>query len=136
MNRLASLCAGLIALPVIGVGLAYTEPAPHPLCDHGHPAKRAPGVTYGGLLPLHHYQRDHVCPLGLGCPDVIENVRYQRCDRTGQFGRCEAGPAKEKDDDEHEAEENSCSGRWTQDYARSWLAGRWPVDAAHGYDKP
>ena len=136
MSRIASLLAGLVALPAIGVGLAYTEPASRPLCDHGHPAKRAPNVTYGGLLPLHHYQRDHVCPLGLGCPDVIDNVRYQRCDQTGPRGRCEAGPAADKDADEHDAIEKYCSGEWPIDYARSWLAARWPVDAAHGYDKP
>ena len=118
-----------LAAFLVGISCGATPP----LCVNGHPAKRAPDVTYGGLPPRHGYQRDHIVSLGLGGPDIKSNVRYQRCDRTGEFGRCEAGPAADKDADEHLAEEKMCSGRWTQDYAQQWLARRWPLDAAHGY---
>ncbi len=136
MSRLASFLAGLIALPVIGVGIAYPESASHPLCINGHPARRAPDVSYGGLPALHGHQRDHLTPLELGGPDVAANVRYQRCDATGERGRCLSGPAADKDADEHKAGGKYCAGLWELDYARAWLAARWPVDAAHGYDEP
>ncbi len=136
MIRLTSFLAGLVALPVIGVGLAYTEPAERPLCVNSHPSRRSPDVSYGGLPTLRGHQRDHLIPLELGGPDIASNVRYQICDATGERGRCLAGPAAAKDADEHTAGQNYCSGQWPLDYARSWLAARWPVDAAHGYDKP
>ncbi len=142
MSRLTSLIAGLVALPAIAAGLAYVEPtsfppaSAQPGCINGHPARRSPDVTYGGLPSLHGYQRDHLIPLGLEGADIAANVRYQRCDQTGRRGRCEAGPAADKDGDEHDAIEKHCSGKWSLDYARSWLAAGWPVDAAHGYDKP
>jgi hypothetical protein len=129
MIRSLALAAGL-ATALAGACNAQD----HPLCIHGHPAPRAPGITFGGLPPKHGYQRDHWWSLGLGGPDTVANVQYQRCDLTGLYGRCEAGPAAVKDADEHEAEENMCSGRWLPDYARQWLAARWPIDAAHGYD--
>lgn len=47
------------------------------LCVNGHPAKRSPDVSYGGLEPRHGYQRDHCVPLGLGGPDTETNVWYQ-----------------------------------------------------------
>jgi hypothetical protein len=126
MIRPIAFCAGL-ALAWCGTAEAQS------LCTNGHPARRAAHVTYGGLPARHGYQRDHVVSLGLGGPDVASNVRYQRCDHTGDYGRCEAGPAALKDADEHMAEEKMCSRRWTPDYARQWLAYRWPLDTAHGY---
>ena len=114
-------------------GLTTQLPHSAPLCINGHPAPRDPNVTYGGLPEKSGYQRDHVWPLELGGPDTADNVKYQRCDQTGPRGRCEQGPAKLKDDDEHFAGGQMCAGRWSQDFAKRWLAGRWPVDAAHGY---
>jgi hypothetical protein len=114
------------------------------LCIHGHPVKRPPDcatqrvegcITYGGLPSKHGYQRDHLCSLELGCPDTADNVRYQRCDIFGPHGRCLAGPAADKDADEHEAGVNMCSGRQTPQEAREWLAKRWfPYGPAQGYD--
>ena len=125
--RIAALAA------VLGIPLAIFCATPQPLCTHGHPVKRAAGVTYGGLPVRPGYQRDHWCPLGLGCPDTPENVHYQRCDGFGPFGHCLAGPAHEKDSDEYVAIEKFCSGKWTNPYARQWLADRWPLDAEHGF---
>lgn len=119
----------MLCLAASVISISYAQP----LCIHGHPAPRSHHVTYAGLAPRHGFQRDHLRSLGLGGLDVADNVRYQRCDRTGSYGRCESGPAALKDADEHMAEEKVCSGRWAVEDAISWLAGRWPVDAAHGY---
>ncbi len=132
MIRLTSFLAGLVALPVIGVGLAYTEPAERPLCVNSHPAKRTPGVTYGGLLALHGYQRDHwPYPLCLGQIDTADHVRYQLLDE-----------AHEKDRLERYACESYCAGAMDlltaqglfDDWPRSYqqVFGEWPPHAKAG----
>jgi hypothetical protein len=123
-----------IAATILGLACQQALPPP-PLCVDGHPSRRNP-ATYGGLPPRRGYQRDHWCPLELGGPDIADNVKYQRCDQTGPHGRCERGPAAKKDGDEHRAGEKMCAGKWSRDYAREWLAARWPQDPAHGYDLP
>ena len=131
MIRPIAFCAGLV---LSGVAQAQSLPN-NPLCVHGHPARRAAHVIYGGLPHRPGYQRDHYISLGLGGSDIRANVHYQRCDRLGLYGRCEAGPAADKDNDEHKAEENMCGrAHWSPDYARQWLAHNWPLDSAHGYD--
>lgn len=57
--------------------LAFVVAISSPLCVDGHPAHREAHVTYGGLLPRHGYERDHVIPLCLGGPDERSNVQYQ-----------------------------------------------------------
>ena len=103
------------------------------LCIRSHPVKRLPNCTrarvtqcidYVGLRPLRGYQRDHVIPLELGGPDTPENVRYQKLSL-----------ALQKDNDEHTAGGNMCLKAWSQAFAQEWLAAKWPVDAAHGYDR-
>jgi hypothetical protein len=130
-HRTLCLIVGIL-LAMIAAVKAYGDT----LCVHGHPAKRAAHITYGGLPAKPGYQRDHWCSLGLGCPDILANVHYQRCFKTGPYGRCESGPAADKDKDEHTAEEKMCGRRWALEYARQWLAAGWPVDVAHGYDQP
>lgn len=130
MIRPIAFCAGLV------LAWCGTAEAQSPLCFNHHPVKRSAYVTYGGLPRKPGYQRDHLCPLGLGCPDIISNVRYQRCFQTGFRGTCLAGPAADKDHDEHAAIEHMCSrDAWPPPMARHWLAARWPVDAMHGYDQ-
>ncbi len=132
MNRFACFVAGLVAFPVIGVGLAYTEPASHPLCVHSHPAPRSPDVTYGGLPSRHGYQRDHWhYPLCLGQIDNADHVRYQPLDE-----------AHEKDRLERYACESYCAGTidlptarglfddWPRSYQQ--VFGEWPPHAKAG----
>jgi hypothetical protein len=104
-----------------------------PGCVDGHPAKRMPDckvalvpgcINYGGLLPLHGYQRDHYISLGLLGPDTPGNVHYQRL-----------GMALVKDVSERKAVEWYCSGIMAVEDAQRWVAERWPVDVAHGYDR-
>jgi len=92
MSRLASLCAGLIALPAIGAGLAYVEPMSFPpaaaqqACHEGprlyetdHAAYvrqsrrvfAAWGVPYGDR---HNYELDHRVPRCLGGSDADDNL--------------------------------------------------------------
>ena len=94
------------------------------LCVNGHPAPRPSYVTYGGKRPAVGYQRDHVCPLCLGCPDTAANVVYQPWPE-----------AHRKDADERRACEVYCAGEQTPerlDAARRWLADRWP---RHWWDR-
>jgi hypothetical protein len=131
--RLASLFAGAVAAIAIAALAGAQEHRDLHGCRNGHPIKRIE-ATYGGVHGKRGYQRDHVCPLGLGCPDVASNVKYQRCEEFGAFGKCLRGPAAKKDGDEDTAIEKYCSEHWSPDYAKAWLAERWPVDKAHGYD--
>ena len=89
---------------VEGPSEARGEPGIEVLCEDGNPAKRLPDcprgtidpgvcISYGGLPGRYGYQRDHWISLGIGGSDTAENVHYKRCDRFGQFGKCEAGPA-------------------------------------------
>jgi hypothetical protein len=111
-----SLRAALCLL-VLGACLdTVTGPASaQSLCIDGHPAHRRPNVTYGGLPPMHGWQRDHCESLSLGGADDASNVRYQPL-----------AEARVKDADERTAIENYCAGLWTLAQARAWLAGRWP----------
>jgi len=95
-----------------------------PGCINGHPAHRRTDVTYGGLQPLHGYQRDHYVSLELLGPDTRANVHYQVL-----------AFAHMKDGDEHRAGEWYCAQIMTLPQGRAWLAERWPLDAAHGYDR-
>jgi hypothetical protein len=104
-----------------------------PGCIDGHPVRRAPDcsavmvpgcITYGWLAKRHGYQRDHYISLGLLGPDTKANVHYQQL----QF-------ALWKDGDERRADHFYCSGEKTLDDAQAWLRTRWPLDAAHGYDR-
>jgi hypothetical protein len=132
MMRFASLFAGTVVVlaAYLALGQEHRDP---PGCHDGHPMRRI-NATYGGMHGVHGYQRDHVVPLGLLGPDTASNVKLQRCDKYGTIGKCLAGPAADKDNDEDEAIEKYCSGRWDLDYARAWLANRWPTDKEHGYD--
>jgi hypothetical protein len=90
---------------------------PTVLCINGHPAPRRPDVTYGGLAPRHGFERDHICPLGLGCPDILDNLQYQ--------------PYPDyvaKDEEERKAEEYYCRNPSTQllDQLRSQFKREWP----------
>jgi hypothetical protein len=84
---------------------SQSDPA---LCADGHPAKRRPDVTYGGLAPRHGYQRDHRISLCLGGPDTRANVWYQPL-----------AEAHEKDRVEHWLCEQVCAGTMELTEARS-----------------
>ena len=86
---------------------ACTDEYDH-LCVDGHPRKRNPYVTYGGLAPMHGYQRDHRIPLCLGGPDTRANVRYEL-----------AEDALIKDIDERAACRDYCRRKITLDEARA-----------------
>jgi hypothetical protein len=70
----------MLVVPLV-VFLAACKPAPAQqsagLCVGGHPAPRAPDVTYAYLAPRHGFQRDHIVPLCLGGSDTADNVQYQ-----------------------------------------------------------
>jgi hypothetical protein len=69
---------GAILCGVAAVAIAYAVGGQAgPLCVDGHPAARRAGVTYGGLLARHGYQRDHLWPLCAGGPDTRSNVWYE-----------------------------------------------------------
>jgi hypothetical protein len=133
MMRLASLFAGAVVVLAAYLALGH-EGRDFPACHNGHPMKRI-NATYGGVRGQRGFQRDHLIPLGLMGPDTAANVKLQRCDEFGAYGRCLRGPAADKDKDEDDAIEKYCSGHWDLDYARAWLAKRWPTDKEHGYDR-
>ncbi len=92
MSRLVSLCAGLIALPVIGVGLAYVEPMAVPTAaaqrachegrrlyqtDHAAYVRQARRVFAAWGVPFadrSNYELDHRVPRCLGGSDADSNV--------------------------------------------------------------
>jgi hypothetical protein len=82
------------------------------LCDHGHPAKRSPHVTYGGMPPVRGWVRDHVVPLCLGGADTAENIQYQK-----------PRPAAEKDERERQACEAYCAGNLSLSAAKLYVKG-------------
>jgi hypothetical protein len=92
------------------------------LCINGHPAPREHNLTYGGLLPRHGYERDHLIPLCLGGADLPGNVRHQQLIE-----------AKAKNQEEKYLCEAYCAGRIPLGKARQTIIRDWPQDAYHGY---
>jgi len=134
---IATIAAGIAAVAVITIfdppGTIGTSAA-FPLCINGHPTRRPPNPTYGGLAPRHGFVRDHRCPLGLGCPDTALNVFYQSCDRFElEHGHyvCVEGEAAKKDDVEWQTIQDMCAGRITAQAARQlpyFQPGYWASD--------
>ena len=97
------------------------------LCEHGRPRHRLPDcptgvvkpgacISYGGLRKCREFERDHICPLGLGCPDTLANLQYQPYPE-----------ADEKDEKERQAEHAYCAGRVSLIEARAQFHREYPV---------
>lgn len=115
----------------LAIVLALTCASPAlagPLCVNGHPAKRSPYVTYGGLKARPSYERDHFIPLCLGGADIRVpfpfsppgplnpgNVWYQKYPY----------PAKDKNSDEWRLCEAYCRGDLDLLTARAIIQQEW-----------
>lgn len=76
MKALAFIAVAILTCGGSWVKDGYTND-PNILCINGHPAPRRSHVTYGHLPTKSCCERDHICPLGLGCPDTLDNLQYQ-----------------------------------------------------------
>jgi hypothetical protein len=93
--------AGLASMAALGDPGGWVKGGwtndPTVLCVNGHPAPRRPNVTYGDLPTKTCCERDHIVPLGLGSPDILDNLQYQPWPE-----------ARVKDQIERQAEETYC----------------------------
>ena len=123
--HLLILIVGVLLLSIAIAMLIGSGAHAGPLCVDGHPSRRPPGITYGGLPPRRGLERDHRLPLCAGGQDAADNVWYQSRD-----------DAAIKDQIEWATCEAMCRGELTVDQAQSMPAfqpGYWRGD---GGDHP
>jgi hypothetical protein len=113
ISRSMSFCAGLLLAGVASCAILADD---LPQCRAHRPAH----VTYGGLSPMHGFERDHRVPLCLGGDDTPGNVWYEPLAEAlmkdiaeGNACRyaCHAGPAAISS-----AREDFRAGNW-----RKWI---------------
>jgi len=119
--------AGVMTSLAVAVLVFVSAASASDLCRYGRPVKRLPDcpagvvspgscISYVGLRKCRGFQRDHICPLGLGCPDILPNLQYQPWFL-----------ARAKDAEERQAEEDYCTGRSMLTEARARFHREYPV---------